>query len=112
MSWDRRGKRQYYSRSYRVNGRIIREYVGGGVAGERAAAEDAQRRARRRAEVAARRAEQELWHEAEEALRGFDELMDLLARATLLSANYHQHARGEWRRRHVHDLNSQPGEGP
>src|SRR5262245_35854363 len=104
MSWDRRHQREYYSRSYRVDGRIVREYVGGGAAGEQAAAEDARRRAQRQAAAAAQRAEQDRWDEATRTLRDLCDLSDLLVRAALLAAGFHQHARGAWRRkRHVHD---------
>jgi hypothetical protein len=43
MSWDRQANRRYYSRSTKINGRIIREYVGGGEVGEIAATLDALR---------------------------------------------------------------------
>src|SRR5262245_26114806 len=103
MSWFRREQRQYYSRSYRVNGRIVREYVGGGAAGEQAAAEDAQRRAQRQAAAAALRAAQERWDEATRTLQDLCHLSDLLIRASLLAAGYHQHSRGPWRhKRHVY----------
>ena len=111
MSWQRRDQRHYYSRSYRVDGRIVREYVGGGAAGEQAAAADAQRRAQRQAAAAALRAEQDRWDEATSTLQDLCHLSDLLVRAALLAAGYHQHARGVWRRkRHVHD--HEPNDAP
>ena len=48
MGWEMRGPNgPYYTRSTRVNGRVVRSYVGGGPAGIRAAQADAKRRAER-----------------------------------------------------------------
>jgi len=108
MGWDHCKSGRYYSRSRRVNRRVVREYIGGGAAGERAAAEDAQRRLQRQTAAAARRAERQQWQEADAALQAFCELTDLLVRASLLVAGYHQHARGEWRRRRHVDNHQLP----
>jgi hypothetical protein len=96
MGWDRG---RYYTRSRKVNGRVVREYVGGGVIGEAAALIDADRRALRAAAVRARQAVRDRLSELEQALVVLDELSDLLARAALRAAGYRQHKRGEWRRR-------------
>jgi hypothetical protein len=111
MGWDAKNGKRYYSRSRRVNGRVVREYVGGGAAGEQAAAEDARRREQCRLEAVARRAGQQQWQEADAALQSFCDLTDLLVRAALLSAGYHQYNRGEWRRRRRVD-NHQPPADP
>ena len=113
MSWIRRNQRHYYSRSYRVDGSIVREYVGGGAAGEQAATEDAQRRAQRQAATATRRAEQDRWDQATSTLQELCDLSDLLVRAALLAAGYHQHSRSTWRRkRHVRDHEAEDAPGP
>ena len=104
MGWDRKNGRGYYSRSRKVNGRVVRTYVGAGAAGELAAAADALRRADRRAAMEARRAEQASWRAALAPLMELSRVADLMARAALLAAGYHRHSRSSWRKkRYVHD---------
>ena len=95
MPWESgpRG-RPYYTRTRRENGRVIREYIGVGEVGQRAAEED---EARRRQAEADREADRAL---AEE-IRSLSELADLLARSALLAAGYHRPNRGPWRKRRV-----------
>jgi hypothetical protein len=113
MAWEkRRNGKAYYTRTRRVHGRRIREYLGAGPAAEWAAAEDARRRAERQAVRDARRRELARLREVDDAQRPFEEAVHGAVRATLVAAGYHLHARGEWRRtRHGRD-ESQPGAGP
>jgi hypothetical protein len=100
MAWESRERGGlYYTRSRRVNGKVVREYVGGGVLGELVARMDAEDRRRREEEKAA-------WREERERLEGLVELVDELcqdvetiAQATLLAAGFSRHKRGEWRRK-------------
>jgi hypothetical protein len=109
MGWDRG---RYYTRSRKIGGRVIREYVGHGPAGELAARLDALARARRLAEVrAAAEADRErrgeldaLDAQARELVR----LTDVPARAALAAAGFRQHARGAWRRRTVPRATKRP----
>src|SRR5438128_3545773 len=99
MAWEkrRRGGR-YYTRSRKVGGRVVREYVGSGFIGELAAARDAQaRRARRRrdAEWAALRDRLEGYESKSGA---FDRAVAVLTRSALMLAGYHRHHRGARRR--------------
>jgi hypothetical protein len=99
MGWDiHRGGRKYYTRSRRVQGRVVRRYVGAGDVGELAAAADACRRAQRQAQASELKAERARWQAAEQLLRELDAGVDLLAQAALLAAGFRQHDRGEWRR--------------
>jgi hypothetical protein len=98
MAWERRGRgRRYYTRSTRHAGKVVREYVGRGAAGELAAAEDALRRAQRQAERAA-------WLEGLARLDGpaglaeFNRACELLTSAALLADDCYRHY-GTWRRR-------------
>jgi hypothetical protein len=90
---------RYYTRSRKVDGWVIREYVGSGPIAEMAAQRD-------EAEREWRVEEARTWSEERERLGGprrtgagtLDDLADLLVRAALLAAGYRQHERGEWRR--------------
>jgi hypothetical protein len=99
MSWEhRKGHRRYYTRSRRMGGRIVREYLGCGQFAELTARSDeharevrtiaAKEEAERRFETIALSAE----------LDRICQLSDCLSRAVLLAAGYHEH-RGNWRRR-------------
>ena len=52
MGWEYRGRKRYYYRSKRIGRRGIKGYLGRGAAAEKAAAEDALKRAERSAKVA------------------------------------------------------------
>ncbi len=77
---------------------MVREYVGTGLVGERAAAADERARAQRQAQQGAWRSECERIELASAPLEEFCEVVETFARASLLLAGYHRH-RGEWRRK-------------
>jgi hypothetical protein len=121
MSWERRrhSRGRYYTRSRRESGLIVREYVGRGILGEMAAQADAaQRRQMRRsagrcgaaqADAAQRIQKQEqrrIWRKQrgdletqDAALRALDAACEAVLAAVLTASGYHQHQRGEWRKR-------------
>jgi len=108
MTWKKRERGgRYYTRSRKVNGKVVREYVGGGVRGEIAAQMDAKERQRREEEAAAWREEQERLEELAGLVDEFCEAVETVARATLLAAGFRQHKRGEWRRRRDRETNIQ-----
>jgi hypothetical protein len=96
VGWD---KGRYYTRSRKVNGRVVREYFGTGEVAEMIAKIDAVNRVDRQAVWDARRAEKTELDALDASVKELDELADLLARAALLAAGYRQHKRGEWRRK-------------
>lgn len=98
MGWER-GK--YYTRSRRCNGRVVREYVGGGEIGRLAAELDAQRRTEVQAERAALAESKAQWDSAERATVDLTDGLRALVCAKLIEAGFHRHKRGEWRRRRV-----------
>jgi hypothetical protein len=95
------GKRSYFYRSERRNGRPVRVYVGAGDVAEQAAAEDL-RRMDRTIAVRQRQAEQARRQEAEAPLLELCKTTALLVRAALTAAGFHQHARGKWRKSREH----------
>jgi hypothetical protein len=96
VGWD---KGRYYTRSKKVNGRVVREYVGVGEVAEQAAQIDASNRADREAEREARRVEKAELEALDAPLNELNDLADQLVRAALMAAGYQQHKRGEWRKR-------------
>jgi hypothetical protein len=84
-----------------VNGRVRGEYVGGGLVGALGAALDAEEREERQ-----RKVQEQEWRttrakeEAADALiQRVSEISRVVVEAAFLAAGYHQHHRGEWRKR-------------
>jgi hypothetical protein len=98
VAWD---KNRYYSRSFKVNGRIIRQYIGGGETGRLAALHDQERREliKLRRE-AANRLMSDL-NAIDKVVTALCQRAELAARAAMCAAGYYQHHRGEWRKRRV-----------
>lgn len=100
MAWETRERGGlYYTRSRKIGGRVVREYVGHGLVGELAAREDAARRAAREAATEARRRDRLDARALGDLLAGLDALAADLTATTLTAAGYHRHDRGHWRRR-------------
>jgi hypothetical protein len=100
MGWEtRRGAGRYYTRSRKVNGRIIREYVGTGLVAELVAEQDAEERAQRLAERERLQREAAQWASTVASLMELSQLLDGLTVAALIAAGYHRHHRGTWRKR-------------
>ena len=95
MGWER----GYYYRARKVAGRVVREYVGAGRMAELAAQLDAIERQERQTKRAARQAEKAELAALVANLKALAERVDLVARAALLAAGFHQHKRGEWRKK-------------
>ena len=100
MGWEtrKRGTRRYYTRSRRGDGRIVREYIGGGVLGRLAAQLDEVERRQREEEIAYWREERERFTENAAFVDELKEAAEILSQAYLIAAGFHKR-RGEWRRR-------------
>src|SRR5262245_56877782 len=95
MGWER----GYYYCVRKVNGRVVREYIGAGKVAELVAQMDVLERERRRLEALERRHEKDQLKALDADLKAVNDRIDLAARAALLAAGFHQHKRGEWRKR-------------
>ena len=98
MGWERRGHGLYYYQSERENGRVRKRYVGRGEVAELVAHADETRREVRERRRRDERAELERVREISEADAELDAAVEVLARAEMVAAGYHNH-KGEWRRR-------------
>ena len=100
MAWEtRKGVGHYYTRSKRVDGRVVREYIGTGPVADLIAAADAERcRERDEARATRQAREQELERAAGLVDRSWRGVSNL-TRAVLIGNGYYRHHRGEWRKR-------------
>lgn len=96
MHSDSRG---YFYRKKRVNGRVVSEYIGGGQVAQILAQLDEREREKRGAQREAVAAQIEQWRASDRAAKGAFDFVSIVLGAALQSAGYHQHARGEWRRK-------------
>ncbi len=94
VGWD--GK--YYTRSVRIDGKVVREYCGNGSLGRLAAAADEAARQRRWEEQEARQAREKELNALETDLDKLIELTDGLVTAALLAAGFHRPKR-VWRKK-------------
>lgn len=102
VAWETRGGAHlYYTRSARRDGRVVREYIGCGRAGKRAASADFNRRVARQAARDASREAHRRIAEPDAYVTALWDAAETAAKAVLLVAGFHRHARGAWRRRRV-----------
>jgi hypothetical protein len=87
----------YYTRSRRVDGRVVREYIGSGPAAELVALMDEQERARLEAERAAWLRERHEIDAGASSVRALGRLIADALAAELEALGFRNH-RGEWRR--------------
>ena len=98
MAWETRERGgRYYTRSRREGGRIVREYLGAGIAGELASEADRMERDLREAEEARQKGELEHLEGLAAPVLEVSEAAEVLARAHLIAAGFHKR-RGEYRR--------------
>jgi len=99
MAWEKRDRGGlYYTRSRKVNGKVLREYVGGGALGEIAALKDKYERRRREEDAAFFKEEREQLEALSAPIDELCEAAETIARAVLLAAGFRRHNRSEWRR--------------
>jgi hypothetical protein len=100
MTWEKRERGGlYYTRTHRINGRKVREYVGTGLIGELAALEDVERRLQREQDRRAWEDERVPIYQREAELVALDAACRRLVEGALNAAGYYNH-KGEWRKKH------------
>ena len=95
----RKGRGTYYTRSRKVAGRVIREYVASGETALLMARCDAFDRMHRENEAAMWQLERDSVAATDKEVQSYYRMVEHALRAELASAGYHQHARGHWRRK-------------
>jgi hypothetical protein len=100
MGWETRARGgRYYTRSRKLGGRVVREYVGTGPIAALIADQDAAEREQRAVEQQRLRRVRAHLAPLETMTAELDQLAELLARAALVAHGYRQHHRSEWRKR-------------
>ncbi len=98
MGWENRERGgPYYTRSRREGGRVVREYVGGGLVGRLASEADRIERERREVRTLEETREREKLEALAAPVLELEEAAVVLVRAHLIAAGCHRH-KGEWRR--------------
>ena len=106
MAWEHRGHQQFYYKSRRVNGRVIKKYYGTGPRAQEAYLTDKQRQELRDQERATRKLIEALDSQTDT----LNCITRTLVKAHLLLAGYHQHHRGDWRKRSKQIITQQEGD--
>jgi hypothetical protein len=103
VGWEtrKRGTSRYYTRSRREGGRVVREYIGGGVLGRLAAQLDELERQQREEETAYWRVKRERFEQNAAFMEELEEAAEVLVRAELVLAGF-RCRKGEWRRERGH----------
>lgn len=110
MGWDKKkrgAKHGYYYQSVRVQGRVVKKYVGTGVLAELVALQDVRRRTADARIKTANHAERVHLTELDHAIRTACSAGCLFMRAALVLDGYHCH-HGEWRRRRSNGMAKKP----
>lgn len=112
MGWKNINGRLYYYRSRREGDRVRTDYLGPAGHAELFSGLDAIDREEKEARREQERDERESVEREEAEVSAWFDRVEAVARAALDAAGYHQHKRGEWRRkRHGRDEQS-TDEGP
>ena len=95
MGWE---KGRYYTRTKRVDGKVVREYFGCGPEAERAAREDVEARDRRRNQQLEEQIERDTCDALDAPFEEIDQFTAMAVDILFEQAGYHRHDRGGWRK--------------
>ena len=98
MGWEKRGNRDYYYRKWRIDGRVVSEYLGRGELAHIAAQLDSLDRQEVQMERESFIKEQDAQRKIEQDIDWLEEHVRAIAKAHLLIASCHTH-KGQWRRK-------------
>src|SRR5215207_1521221 len=99
MGWENRERGgRYYTRSRKVDGRVVREYVGSGLIGELAARFDEAEREKRKIDAARARLERVRVEALVAPVVELCEVAKVLCHATFVDGGYRRY-QGKWRRK-------------
>ncbi len=100
MGWEKRARGgRYYTRSRRVNGKTIREYIGTGEMAEIVARLDAVDQKNRCFQAEADRKLQNYLDNEDRTVGELCATVEAIVSGLLVVSGYHRHKRGEWRRK-------------
>lgn len=100
MAWEsRNGRGRYYTRSRKLDGRVVREYFGSGEMAQLIAESDALDRQLRETARAEQSRQCDELRERDALVASICDAAQLWGTLALLAAGYRRHDRGEWRRR-------------
>ena len=99
MGWEKRGNRDYFYTAERVNGRVVKRYVGTGRVAELTAQLDAIKFDRAATDAENARQARADVDSLTAMLDPLHDLADAMTAAALLAAGFHRHHRGPWRKR-------------
>ena len=108
MSWEKRGRGVYYTRSCRVAGKVRRIYFGKGAVAQLAAALDADKKAQRLARAVAKQAALARLETLAGLTQEFDACVVILAESELRAAGFNRPNRCEWKRSRRYGQSKQP----
>ena len=95
MCWE---KGRYYTRTRRVDGKVVREYFGCGPEAQRAAREDIEARDRRRNQQLEEQIERDTCDALDAPFEEIDQFTAMAVDILFEQAGYHRHDRGGWRK--------------
>ena len=98
MVWVWHGGNRYYYRGKKINGKVVMEYVGKGIIGEIAEAEDLERRRLKADKQQRKKNIQQEETAIDQHLIKIEADLTVITSDLLKSAGFHKH-RGQWRQR-------------
>ncbi len=104
MSWEKRGKSDYYYRKYRIGNRVVSAYIGKGYEANLVADEDDTLRSIKKNVIQRNKQEKDFEKKMDRKLDSMESEIASVVNSLLLISGYRTH-KGQWRKRHERDRN-------